>query len=630
MYFTRFFIFFVFHLLIISSVYGQKFMGIDDVRPGMRGYGLTVFQNSKIDTFEVEVLGVMRNTFYTNHNIVMVSLSGPYVDDAGVIAGMSGSPVYINQKLVGALAYRFGQFPQKPIGGITPISQMLAIREFLDGEEKSDQNRPDKIFNSNETNNNSFETEFSVALDKYSSLDSASHMETHPVSHSIKPIAVPLVFSGFHPMTVNLFENEMRRRGLVPISGSGSIGLGNTFAMHGGKSDSHFLNENQKDPAAILSHPTLLPGSAVSAQLIRGDFNLSGTGTVTWRDEDAILAFGHPFLWAGALDIPMTQADIITIIPDQAGSTKISSVAAEVGSVVWDHTDGLYGKLGNPAQMIPVKLSYSDFGRSLESYHFDVMMAKGWTPMLVNMAVTNSILTNGWLGGERTINISGQIVLKDYPSVVFEDQFSGQTSMAALAREVSNMLNFVIDNRFMTPILDSIEIEIGSLNQRKTAVIEDVWFSSDILTPGDILEVSIFLKPYRGNRVVKKLKVPIPKNISAGSIQVLIGSATAVTRHDLNTVPQRYRPADGARLIELLNNRRTRNGVYLKIYQDGSGGILKGREMPGLPPSVLAVMQSERTKGSFVPIREKVVVEREIKTDFVIDGQKWSRLIIKR
>ncbi|MCY3771160.1 MAG: hypothetical protein OXG98_03955 [Gemmatimonadetes bacterium] len=613
------------------------FMDVDDVKPGMRGYGLSVFQDARIDTFNVEVLGVMKNTFYAKHDIIMVGVSGPYVDEAGVIAGMSGSPVYIEGKLVGALAYRFGQFPMKPIGGVTPISHMLAIRDVVDADALPGRNTPGDTFNGmgdgrggDLPNDAFFDPEFPRPDDDRAATESSRPGETPAGPSSLQPIAVPMVFSGFHPMTVSLFENELRRHGLVPVSGGGSAGGGVPVGVSGAVSGGGDTAPEQAGPASKGARSVLEPGSAVSAQLIRGDYNLSGTGTVTWRDEDAILAFGHPFLWTGALNIPMNRAEIITVIPDQTGSTKISSVTDEVGSVLWDHTNGIYGQLGDTARMIPVELVYGDNTRPDRNYRFDVMMANGWTPLLVNMAVANTIFANGRASGERTITLRGRIGLRGHPDVVFDDQFSGQASLASLARDVNSVLNFVLDNRFVTPMIESVKIGIHSSNERRTAVIEDVWFGSETLKPGDTLEVRIFLRPYRGDRLVKRIDVAIPKNISNGPVQVLVGSAQAVTRHDLNTVPQRYRPTDGPRLIELLNNRRTGNRVYLKMFQAGAGGIVKGREMPGLPPSVLAVMDSERTKGSFIPIREKVVAEETIRTDYVVAGQNWSRLTVKR
>ncbi|MCY3553782.1 MAG: hypothetical protein OXH56_00540 [Gemmatimonadetes bacterium] len=619
------------------------YMDIDDVKPGMRGYGLTVFQDARIDTFDVEVIGVIKNQFYTDHDIIMVGVSGPYVDEAGVIAGMSGSPVYIDGKLVGALAYRFGAFPMKPIGGVTPIGHMLDIREVVETETKPGSNAPDGTPGGMGGGQNDLGP------------PDLGPPGFHPSGlgpSGLKPIAVPMVFSGFHPGTVSLFEDELRRRGLVPVAGGsvagGSVAGGSVAGasgripgskagdVAGSKPDGRAAvgadaNPEQEGLASTGNGTSLLePGSAVSAQLIRGDYNMAGTGTVTWREDDAILAFGHPFLWTGALNVPMNRAEIITVIPDQTGSTKISSVADEVGSVLWDHTNGIYGQLGDTARMIPVELSYDDAIRAPRTYRFDVMMANGWTPLLVNMAVSNTILANGRIAGERTIAIGGRIALQDHPDIVFDDQFSGQASLSALARDVNGVLDFVLDNRFITPMIESLRIDIHSSDERSTAVIEDVWFGSETVEPGDTLEVRVYLRPYRGDRLVRRMDVTIPKTVSAGSVQVLVGSARAVTRHDLNAVPQRYRPTDGPRLIELLNNRRTGNRVYLKMFQGGAGGMVKGREMPGLPPSVLAVMNSERTKGSFVPIREKVVAEETIRTDYVVAGQNWSRLTVKR
>ena len=606
-------------------------MDIDEVKPGMRGYGLTVFQDARIDTFDVEVIGVIKNQFYTDHDIIMVGVSGPYVDEAGVIAGMSGSPVYIDGKLVGALAYRFGAFPMKPIGGVTPIGHMLDIRDAVETETKPGSNAPDGSPGGMGGGQNDIGP------------PDLGPSGLHPSDlgpSGLNPIAVPMVFSGFHPGTVSLFEDELRQRGLVPVAGgsvagasggriTGSVaGATGEISVSGAGDDA---NPEQEVLASTGDGASLLePGSAVSAQLIRGDYNMAGTGTVTWREEDAILAFGHPFLWTGALNVPMNRAEIITVIPDQTGSTKISSVADEVGSVLWDHTNGIYGQLGDSARMIPVELSYDDAIRAPRTYRFDVMMANGWTPLLVNMAVSNTILANGRIAGERTITLGGRIALQDHPDIVFDDQFSGQASLSALARDVNGVLNVVLDNRFITPMIESLSIDIHSSDERSTAVIEDVWFGSETVEPGDTLEVRVYLRPYRGDRLVRRMDVTIPKSVSAGPVQVLVGSARTVTRHDLNAVPQRFRPTDGPRLIELLNNRRTGNRVYLKMFQGGAGGMVKGREMPGLPPSVLAVMDSERTKGSFVPIREKVVAEETIRTDYVVAGQNWSRLTVKR
>lgn len=604
------------------------YMDIDDVEPGMRGYGLTVFQDARIDTFDIEVIGVIKNQFYTDHDIIMVGVSGPYVDEAGVIAGMSGSPVYIDGKLVGALAYRFGAFPMKPIGGVTPIGHMLDIREAVETETKPGSYGPDGTPGGMGGGQNDLGPfgpgPSSLGPSDFgpSDLGSSGFGPSDLSPSGLKPIAVPMVFSGFHPGTISLFEDELRQRGLVPVAGGSVAGGSVNGRVTGGSVAGGSRATGRASP--------LEPGSAVSAQLIRGDYNLAGTGTVTWREEDAILAFGHPFLWTGALNVPMNRAEIITVIPDQAGSTKISSVADEVGSVLWDHTNGIYGQLGDSARMIPVELSYADAVHASRTYRFDVMMANGWTPFLVNVAVSNTILANGRSAGERTIAIGGRIALRDHPDVVFDDQFSGQASLSALARDVNGVLDFVLDNRFITPMIESVSIEIQSSDERSTAVIEDVWFGSETVEPGDTLEVRVYLRPYRGDRVVRRMDVTIPKTISAGPVQVLVGSAGAVTRHDLNAVPQRYRPTDGPRLIELLNNRRTGNRIYLKMFQGGAGGMVKGREMPGLPPSVLAVMDSERTKGSFVPIREKVVAVETIRTDYVVAGQNWSRLTVKR
>ena len=575
----------------------SEFMDIKEVKPGMRGYGLTVFQGTQIDTFYVEVLGIMKNIFYAKHDLIMVRVSGPYVDDAGVIAGMSGSPIYIDGKLVGALAYSFGQLPKEPIAGITPIGQMLAIQDAVTYDSQPKDGEP---------------------VDQSGSGLREMRAPVQPVGPSfdtpfLKPISVPMVFSGFNPAAVKLFENTFRQKGLIPLMGGGGS-----------------IQTEETENIPRIDEHTLEPGAAVGAQLIRGDFNMAGTGTVTYRNDKTILAFGHPYLWSGALNIPMTQADIITVIPDQASSTKIGNVTKVVGAVLWDHTNGLYGKLGDTAQMIPVEIAFHVGNQLVNTYQFDVMMSTAWTPTLVNMGVANTILGNGRLGGERTIRLAGRVVMRGYPDIMLDDLFSGQLTLLSMTTNVTRMLNTVLDNRFVTPHIESLNLTIRSTSDRRTAVIEGVWYNQNEVHPGDELEVSVFLRPYRADRIIKKIKIPVPKHLERGTVQILVGSAQALTQHEMRSAPQRFRPDDVEQLIDLLNKRRTNNRVYVKLYQTNTGGFVNGTEMPALPPSVLSVMNSDRINGSFTVIRELVLAEKVIETDYVITGQSRGRLTVKQ
>lgn len=574
-----------------------EFMDVGEVKAGMKGYGLTVFRGAQIDTFYVEVLGAMKNIFYAKHDLIMARVSGPYVDDAGVIAGMSGSPVYIDGKLIGALAYSFGQLPKEPIAGITPIGQMLAIQDAVTYDSQPDDGEP-----------------VDQAGPGLREMQGGASLEGLPSETPfLKPISVPMVLSGFNPATVKLFEHKFRQKGLIPLMGGGGS-----------------MQSEETDAAPRIDAQTLAPGSAVGAQLIRGDFNMSGTGTVTYRDDDTILAFGHPFLWSGALNIPMTKADIITVIPDQASSTKIGNVTEVVGSVKWDHTNGLYGKLGDTTRMIPVDIAFHAGDKLVNTYKFDVMSATAWTPTLVNMGVANTILGNGRLGGERTIHLDGRVAMRGYPDIMIDDLFSGQLTLLSMTTDVTRMMSIVLDNRFVTPHIESMNLTIRSTSDRRTAVIEGVWYDQDEVKPGDDLEVSIFLRPYRGDRIVKKVVIPLPDHLERGNVQVLVGGAQALTQHEMRSAPQRFQPDDVEQLIDLLNKRRTNNRVYIKLYQTNTGGFVKGKEMPALPPSVLSVMNSGRINGSFTAIRELVLAEKSIETNYVIAGQSRGRLTVRQ
>jgi hypothetical protein len=578
------------------------FMDLEDLQPGMKGYGLSVFEGTRIDTFYVEILGTMRNLFYSKHDIILARINGAYVDNAGVIAGMSGSPVYIDGKLVGALAYSFGQLPKEPIGGITPIAQMLAIANAAEEQP----GRSDRMGALDQVNLNN--------TGKFTSAG-ASQITGLPGGF-LKPISVPLAFSGFIPAALQMFGDAFRERGMVPVVGSG--GSANASAVA------------SEDDSMTVEDIGLYPGSAVGAQLVRGDMNIAATGTVTYRDGDTVLAFGHPFLWAGALNIPMTQAEIITVLPDQSNSTKMGNVTRPVGSVLWDHTNGLYGRLGQEARMIPMRVDMRDGDQLTESYEFEVIMANAWTPMLVNMTVSNTILGMGRMGGERTIQLDGRVTIQDHSDIILNDLFSGQLSLPSVTSEIMNVLNLVLDNPFVAPKIESIDLTIRSTTDRRMASIEGVWFNKDEVVPGEPLEITVFLRPYRGDRIVEKVVVPIPSNITDRDLMVLVGTASSLTQREIRSTPQRYQPSEVGQLIKMINERRINNRVYLKLYQTNTGGILKGTEMPALPPSVLSVMGSSRTNGSFTTVREFVLAEREISTDYVISGQSQGRLKVKR
>jgi hypothetical protein len=581
-----------------------QIMDIGEVSPGMRGYGLTVFQGTRIDTFYVEILGVMKNVYYAKHDLIMARISGPYVDRAGVIAGMSGSPVYIEGRLVGALAYSFGQLPKEPIGAITPIGQMLAIQNAVVNDSQTQQTSPE-------------DPDKSPARSNLRDIRSSSGMEGRFSADSyLRPISVPLIFSGFDPMTLSMFEDRLRQKGLIPTLGGGGA-LSGAATGTGASSGSS-------------GAPSLEPGSAVGVQLIRGDFSLSATGTVTYRNGDTILAFGHPFLWSGALNVPMTKADIIAVIPDQASSTKLGNVTEPVGSVLWDHTNGLYGKLGSATPMIPVSIAFYSGERLTDTYSFEVMMATEWTPILVNMAVANTILGNGRLGGERTIELGGRVKMRGYPDILLKDLFSGQLTLPEMTTDVTSMLNAVLDNPFVTPHIESMDLTIRSTNDRRTAQIEGVWFSAEEIAAGDTLGVTVFLRPYRGGRETKRVNIPLPKHLAPGSLQVIVSASQGLIQYDLRSTPQRYRPEEARQLIDLLNRRRTNNRIYIRLSQVNAGGFVKGTEMPALPPSILSIMNSDRTNGSFTPTRELVLIEQAIDTDYVVAGQSAGRLTVKR
>lgn len=280
--------------------------------------------------------------------------------------------------------------------------------------------------------------------------------------------------------------------------------------------------------------------------------------------------------------------------------------------------------------MIPVRVNFKSGGQQKDTYQYEVMVSRAFTPFLLNMTVSNTIVTNGRLGGERTIELDGRVTMRGYPDIVLQDLFSGSVTLQSVSTSVTDVLNTVLDNPFVTPHVEAISLTMNSTDDRRTATIEGVWYDRDEVKPGSTLGLTVFLKPYRGDRVVKKTTIPIPNTLTDGDLVISVGAAQMLTQQEVRTTPQRFRPQEVGQLIGLLNKRRTNNKIYIKLSQAAPGVIVKGTELPALPPSILSVMESKRSSGSFTPTREVVLAEHDIVTNYVISGQSQIRVRVKR
>src|SRR5262245_43894365 len=441
-------------------------MPVSELHPGMRGVAYTVFEGVKPEAMEVEILGVLRNANGPKSDLILVRLRGEKPEWSGVVAGMSGSPVYVDGKLVGALSYRIGEFSKEPIGGVTPIAQMLEINEL-------DRSLPSESLRG---------TAPATEVSKTAAPGNAAK-SVQGYSQVLRPIETPLVFNGFSAETLQHFAPQFASVGITPVMGAGSMS-----------------GEKQPEP--------LEPGSAVSAVLVRGDMDIAATCTVTYADADRLLACGHPILQFGAVDIPMNKARVMATLASPLNAFKIVNTTEFVGSFVQDRHTGILGRFGKQPAMIPVKLNVHG-GTQPKQFNFEVMNNAKLTPLLVMASVFNSLQGMNEYGEETTFRVNGKIGVAGYPDVAVQNMFppndGGAPAALIAALSLGERFSRVFDNPASTPEIKGVDLDFELVRDRRTARLETARTDVTEARPGDDIVIEAALRPYRGERMVRQI-----------------------------------------------------------------------------------------------------------------------------
>lgn len=429
-------------------------MPVDQIRPGMKGVAYTVFQGVKPEPMDVEVLGVMRNMSGPKSNVILVRLHGTKPEYTGVVAGMSGSPVYIDGKLVGALAYRIGEFSKEPIGGVTPIAEMLEINEL-------DATQPVEASKGND-------------IDGASKTSSAAATTLPDVGSYIEPIGAPLVFNGFSEAALRQFAPQLTQAGITPVMGTGSI------------------NPNIKQPEPLE------PGSAVSAILVRGDMDIAATCTVTYMDADRLLACGHPILNFGRVEMPMAKAQVLLSLPSPANAFKIVNTTEQVGAFVQDRHTGIMGRFGKQPEMIPVTLTVRG-ASAPKVLRFDVLNNYKLTPTLMMATVFNALQGMNEYGEDTTYRMAGRINVQGFNPVAMQNMYApadtGNPAAVNAALAIGDRFSRIYQNPYAVPSIKGVELEFGLVRERRAARIESARTDVTEARPGDDITIESVLRP---------------------------------------------------------------------------------------------------------------------------------------
>ena len=563
-------------------------MPLSQIHAGMKGVAYTVFQGTKPEPMEVEVLGVLKNANGPKGDIILVRLGGEKARYTGVVAGMSGSPVYFNGKLAGAVAFRIGEFSKEPIAGVTPISEMLEISAL----DTAPSNAP-------------VPARASASLAARMSGPGLPLAATQSFTNYLKPIETPLVFSGFTEDSVQKFAPQFASQGIVPVMGVGSA-------------------------TDALQPDALVPGSAVSAVLVRGDMNIAATCTVTYLDASHLLACGHPLMQFGMVDLPMTKATVLATLPSPLNAFKIVNATETVGAFVQDRHTGILGEFGKKPEMIPVTLTIHG-GPTAKVFHYEVLNNARLSPVAMATTVYNALHGVNEYGDETTYAMKGSISVEGFPDVKLQDMFSsadGQQPAALIAASsIADRFGRIYSNPYSTPAINGLNLDFDLSNERRWARLESARTDVSEARPGDDINVEVLLRPYRGEAVIQRIPVHVPPS-AQGTLHILVSDGDTLDR--LRRSPSSAQKLDLASTIAVLNKQHVNNRVYVSVLDQDPEATVADKVMPALPLSVMNVMDGMRGTQDMTVAGESSVSETATPPlDYVVSGAQLLPITIK-
>ena len=608
-------------LLVVSGLVAglpaqSKTFPVSELKPGMVATGRTVFQGDQLEEFKAHILGVLHNSIGPRRDLILARLEGGPLANTGVIAGMSGSPVYIDGRLVGAVSYSLGEFSKEPLAGITPIQEMIADATLPDGQRRAQVPRAQLTLPvTQEGLRDSLRQAFSWARPFAESPADVSVIGTNTVNAGIatllRPISTPINFSGFDARTIDPLVSAFRDLGFMPVlAGAAQLGSQSSTASA---------------PSGSSSAP-LRPGDPIGVALMNGDLEVGATGTVTEVEGNRVYAFGHPFYGLGPTQFPMTRAHVIAVLPSLSSSMKIASTGDVIGIVQQDRATTIAGTLGPGPSMIPISLTLNSERGTRKKFSIGIVNDQLFTPLLAYVAILNTLTSYERQNGVGTYTLKGAARVKNHSDVAFEDLFTGDQPSTYAAASVVAPLNVLLRNAFEAVQFEGLNLEIEASETPRSATLERVWIDGTKAKPGAPVDLRILLRTYRGEEVTHSLPVQIPAN-ARGSVSIMVADAARLSQFEARELQVQPLQTTGVpQMIRVLNSARKNNRLYVRLVTRDGGAVVKGEPLAALPSSVLAVMESDRNGGSFRPLQSALVGEWEITAGYAVTGSKTLTL----
>ena len=553
-------------------------MAPSELRRGMSGFGLTTFQGTEIDTFQVEILGVLKGALGPRMDMILVRLSGGPLEHTGLIRGMSGSPVYIDGRLIGAISYGW-YFSKDPIGGITPIAHMLevATREHPTPSQYGK----------------------TLKLDE----ETTRLLGGEGVS-TLAPLGMPIAVAGFSSQGRQVLRDALDAPGIQ-------------------------LLDSPAGQALPDQEVSFAPGASLAVQLIRGDYSAAAIGTLTWVGDGRFVGFGHPMFLLGATNLPATGAYIHQVIPLQTASFKLGTPTGAMGAVRQDRLPAIAGTLGAVPDMLPVQVALRSAAGN-HDFHCEVLRHPELSASLVRSVLFNSLETAEKLFGDATLRVRSHIALTDGRTVEREQVYSSGIALISAVIDAVQPVSVLLSNPFAGLALDSLHFELEIGETLAQARITGLRLSPPEPKAGQRISLQATLQPYRAEPVTERMELDLPAHLEPGPFVVRVGSGVASTGWEAARRPDAFVPRNTSDLLALLERTGAADELVVEVFRAGPGFTVDGRELPGLPPSALAVLSADRSAGHLGPVQGEVVLRHTLTTDYVLSGEQSLDMTLRK
>jgi hypothetical protein len=556
----------------------------------MMGVVYTIFSSDQVEKVDLKVIGILHNALGPKQDIILVELLGDKAGHTGVAAGMSGSPVYFDGRLAGALSLKLGVFTKEAIGGVTPIEDMLDV-------EKSSRPAPAAVAGPTENR------AAGAARSRVSVPEGSLHATAAGSGQFLVPIETPLITTGLYPATLAQFGEQLSAWGMATLAGGGATPTAQDAAIQA--------------------------GDMVGMDLIRGDLSLSAGCTVTSVEGDRILACGHPLFGFGSVAIPLSRAHVLMTLASSAESTKVITTGGTIGTLTEDRQTAVMGKLGRGPSMIPVDVELATPAAE-KKFHFEVVESPQLTPLLVALSAYNGIVGSPAYGEGSTLQLDGTIDLKGHTPVRLEDLFAPSDQPVPTgffaATAVQSAFTRIYSNAYEQPEVERVILHVKTLAERRWATIDGAWIEKSEVHPSETVAVKVLLRPYRGAPFVQEIPITIPAQSSRGALQLVVSDAGFLNRN----VQSLASSSPGLEeLIKLVNRERHNNRLYATLLQSTPTMLVEDKEMPNLPASEINVLDQHQYPGRARILWQSTAGEWSVEMHQVISGQHMLMITVK-